>query len=374
MRNLFLALLTLSLGHCAPAFAQDNSCNYVAGLTKQAFDECASELALKAPLASPALTGNPTAPTASPGDADTSIASTGFVAAAVAALSGTYAPLVHVHAIADVTGLTAALAAKLDASVVSAFGLTLIDDADATTARSTLGLGTAAVSAIGDFAAASHTHTAAAITDFASAVAALITGKADLASPTFTGTVTLPAGQVVNGVTLTGAGASTDYLSADGTYSTPAGGGDGWVYLILAADTVITTTTYPADLQFAPPANSAIEIEAIYILGSSVSGDAARLEVSWPSGVDRSAGWMEVVSSNTGTAGAASSAYAGGTFTQQSTTPNATYLEYLGTFRGLLITGASPSGNFQLGARGETANAITIYKNSFIRYRVQPAL
>lgn len=42
-------------------------------------------LALKAPLASPALTGNPTAPTPSPGDADTSIATTGFVAAAVTA-------------------------------------------------------------------------------------------------------------------------------------------------------------------------------------------------------------------------------------------------------------------------------------------------
>ena len=38
-----------------------------------------------APLASPALTGNPTAPTASPGDNDTSIATTAFVTAAVAA-------------------------------------------------------------------------------------------------------------------------------------------------------------------------------------------------------------------------------------------------------------------------------------------------
>lgn len=41
--------------------------------------------ALKAPLASPALTGNPIAPTATPGDNDTSIATTAFVAAAIAA-------------------------------------------------------------------------------------------------------------------------------------------------------------------------------------------------------------------------------------------------------------------------------------------------
>lgn len=49
--------------------------------------------------------------------------------------------------------------------------------------------------------------------------------KAPLASPTFTGTVTLPAGQVVNGVTLTTGGGTTNFLRADGTYAAPAGGG-----------------------------------------------------------------------------------------------------------------------------------------------------
>lgn len=44
-------------------------------------------LALKANLASPAFTGNPTAPTPSPEDNDTSIATTAFVTAAVATVS-----------------------------------------------------------------------------------------------------------------------------------------------------------------------------------------------------------------------------------------------------------------------------------------------
>jgi hypothetical protein len=45
-------------------------------------------IALKAPLASPTFTGDPKAPTASPGDNDTSIATTAFVTAALSTVSG----------------------------------------------------------------------------------------------------------------------------------------------------------------------------------------------------------------------------------------------------------------------------------------------
>lgn len=56
------------------------------------------ELTAKAPLASPAFTGNPTAPTASPGDNDTSIATTAFVAAAITA-----SPLAKIYTSPDQT-------------------------------------------------------------------------------------------------------------------------------------------------------------------------------------------------------------------------------------------------------------------------------
>ncbi|NBX10546.1 MAG: hypothetical protein EBR05_12295, partial [Marivivens sp.] len=46
--------------------------------------------------------------------------------------------------------------AALAASAVSAYGLTLIDDADAATARGTLGLGTAATTASSDYATAAQ--------------------------------------------------------------------------------------------------------------------------------------------------------------------------------------------------------------------------
>lgn len=48
-----------------------------------------THLAAKAPLASPTLTGTPTAPTATAGTNNTQIATTAFVAAAVASFSST---------------------------------------------------------------------------------------------------------------------------------------------------------------------------------------------------------------------------------------------------------------------------------------------
>ena len=60
---------------------------------------------------------------------------------------------------ADPTTQTA-VDAKLDASAVSAYGLTLVDDADAATARTTLGLGTAATTASSDYATAAQGATA----------------------------------------------------------------------------------------------------------------------------------------------------------------------------------------------------------------------
>ena len=54
------------------------------------------------------------------------------------------------------TTLNAAITNKLNASAVSTFGLTLIDDADAATARTTLGLGTAAATNSSDYATAAQ--------------------------------------------------------------------------------------------------------------------------------------------------------------------------------------------------------------------------
>ena len=81
--------------------------------------------------------------------------------------------------------VVAGITGKLDASAVSTFGGTLIDDADAAAARTTLGLGTAAQSATGDFATAAQGTKA--------------DDAAPLASPGLTGTPTAPtAAQATN--------------------------------------------------------------------------------------------------------------------------------------------------------------------------------
>lgn len=94
----------------------------------------------------------------------------------------------HTHGISDVTGLQTALDNKLDDSQATAFGLSLLDDADAAAARTTLGLGTAATSNTTAFAAAAHSHAVSDVTGLQTALDA----KAPLASPTFTGTPAAP--------------------------------------------------------------------------------------------------------------------------------------------------------------------------------------
>lgn len=51
--------------------------------------------------------------------------------------------------------------------------------------------------------------------------------KADINNPIFTGTVTLPAGQSINGVTLTAAGSASNYLRENGTYGSIGSNIDG---------------------------------------------------------------------------------------------------------------------------------------------------
>ena len=156
-------------------------------------------LDLKAPLESPTLTGTPAAPTAAGGTSTTQIATTAFAAGEITTHAGAADP----HG--DRSFATSAVsthAALTTVHGISAFGATLVDDADASTARTTLGLGTAATSATGDFAAASHAHAASAIT---SGTLAHERGGLEADVSAYSGLLKIAAG-ATSAVTVTAAG------------------------------------------------------------------------------------------------------------------------------------------------------------------------
>ena len=89
------------------------------------------------------------------------------------------------------TDLSAYLTSATAASTYLAKASNLSDLASASTARTNLGLGTAALSSTSDFAAAVHTHTASAITDFDTAADARVNALVPAASTTEAGKVEL---------------------------------------------------------------------------------------------------------------------------------------------------------------------------------------
>jgi hypothetical protein len=127
------------------------------------------ELDKKANIASPTFSGTPSAPTASPGTNTTQLATTEFVASAIAASPGvtdgdkgditvssagstwlidpgavTYAKVQNVSATDRLLGRSSAGAGVIEEVVCTSAGRALLDDDSATTQRSTLGLGSIA--------------------------------------------------------------------------------------------------------------------------------------------------------------------------------------------------------------------------------------
>ena len=124
-----------------------------------------------------------------------------------------FAAASHAHIIGDTTGLQAALDAKVDDSQISAFGLTLVDDADAATARATLGVDEPGTDNSTDV-------TLAGTPDYLTIAGQVITRNAiDLAADV---TGLLP----VSGLNISGTPDGSKFLRDDASWQAIPGGGD----------------------------------------------------------------------------------------------------------------------------------------------------
>ena len=169
--------------------------NTFSNIPESAVTNLVTDLGLKAPLADPALTGNPTAPTQTAGNSSTRIATTAFVGGAISTAVSTHeADTTAVHGIADTAEL-------------------LVRTATQTVTNKTM-------------SGASNTFSAipqSAITNLGSDLAL----KAPLASPSFTGTTS-----VVSPTGATGAGVRQVWITSTAGAPSNGTGADGDLWIV----------------------------------------------------------------------------------------------------------------------------------------------
>ena len=288
-------------------------------------------LSAKAPLASPAFTGVPTAPTASIGTNTTQIATTEFVQANAATLSSpafTGTP----------TAPTAAADTNTTQLATTAFVVGQANSTNATIAMN----GSQNAGASLKYARADHVHPSD-------------TTRAPLASPGFTGTPTAPT--AVAGTNTTQLATTAFVQAAIATVSDP------WTVVKLTADGTGTSTSLESTgLTVAGSTftgNKYYEFEAQ--ISVKVASGNLNVALAWPSGVTGSG---QLISSGFSTAGGDQSAtIIGGNFY------SATFVPI--TIRGHFYTGSlAATGALDIQYKNAAGSAThTISKGSVLRYR-----
>ncbi len=147
-------------------------------------------------------------------------------------------------------------------------------------------------------------------------------------------------------------------------------GSDPWTYVKLASDFVTSSSSAVSvtGLAFTPIANQTYVIEGFFLVRTATATVGPRPGVAWPTGTTDGAAAIDVTSSATakvfanGNPAAAVLAPVGGLPTTNGSWPSSLWAT--------LVTGASPSGNFQVTLASETAGTnVTMKAGSWIRYR-----
>lgn len=145
--------------------------------------------------------------------------------------------------------------------------------------------------------------------------------------------------------------------------------GDPWTYVTLGSNFTHATSTYTnvTGMSFTPAANTKYEFEAKLILASNSASIAIRPGLTWPTGLtDGVANFLipQTASTDVVSYGNSSTDITSNTAIQNTINP------FLCTIDGLLITGATPSGDVQLRiANEDNATTVTVKAGSFIKYR-----
>lgn len=261
-----------------------------------------------------------------------------------------YSQLGHGHAIADTTGLQAALDGKQPLATV----LTNTTAAFTTAQETKLaGIATAATANASDASLRDRTtHTG---TQLASTISDLAEAVDDRVA------ALLVAG---SGITLT-------YNDTANTLTVAASGGaDPWTYIKLGTDFVTgsATAVEVTGLAFTPAANKSYEFEAQLRCRTATATVGPRPGLAWPTGSTDGVAMIDMPTSATarvlvnGNVNAALLAAVGGL-------PNTTQ-SYPAAIYGNITMGASPSGTVKVQLASETAATnVTIKAGSYLKYR-----
>jgi hypothetical protein len=258
--------------------------------TLSAQTDLQTALDLKAPLASPALTGTPTAPTASAATSTTQIATTAFVTtadnlkanlasptftgtpAAPTATAGT-----NTTQLATTAFVTNGLSTKANLASPTFTGTVTIP-----AGASISGFALLASPALTGTPTAPTASTATNSTQIATTAYVKAQGYAPLASPTFTGTVTIPAGASVSGYLTTATAASTyQTLSGMTSYLTTSAAASTYLTQSNAASTYQTLSGMSSYLTTSAAASTYQPIGSYLTDAPSDGSTYGRLNGAW---------------------------------------------------------------------------------------------